>query len=62
VEDEALIPLRSKTMDSRQLPALSDRKASVIQWINVLGLPFAFCLFGVARWRVRRANRGNQRL
>jgi hypothetical protein len=62
VEDEALIPLRSKTMDSRQLPALSDSKASIIQWVNILGLPMAFCLYGVARWRVRRANRGNQRL
>jgi ABC-2 type transport system permease protein len=62
VEDEALIPLRSKTMDARQLPALSERKATFIQWINILGLPVAFCLYGVARWRIRRANRGNQRL
>ena len=62
VEDEALIPLRSKTMDSRQLPAVSERKATVVQWVNILGLPLAFCLFGVARWRVRRSNRMNQRL
>jgi gliding-associated putative ABC transporter substrate-binding component GldG len=62
VEDEALIPLRSKTMDARQLPAVSERKATVIQWVNILGLPIAFCLFGVARWRVRRSNRENQRL
>ena len=62
VEDEALIPLRSKTMDTRQLPALSERKATFIQWANILGLPVAFCLFGVARWRIRRANRANQRL
>jgi gliding-associated putative ABC transporter substrate-binding component GldG len=62
VEDEALIPLRSKTMDSRQLPAVSERKASVVQWANILGLPVAFCLFGVARWRIRRSNRTNQRL
>lgn len=62
VEDEALIPLRSKTMDARQLPAVSERKAAVIQWTNILGLPVAFCLFGVLRWRVRRSNRGNQRL
>jgi uncharacterized membrane protein len=49
-------------MDARQLPAVSERKATVIQWVNILGLPVAFCLFGVARWRVRRANRDNQRL
>ena len=62
VEDEALIPLRSKTMDSRQLPAISDAKASAIQWINVLGLPVLFCLYGVGRWRLRKSNRMNQRL
>jgi gliding-associated putative ABC transporter substrate-binding component GldG len=61
VEDEALIPLRSKTMDSRALPALSERKATAVQWVNILGLPVAFCLYGVARWRVRRANRTNQK-
>ncbi len=62
VEDEALIPLRSKTMDARQIPAVSERKATLIQWANILGLPVAFCLYGVARWRIRRSNRGNQRL
>jgi ABC-type uncharacterized transport system involved in gliding motility auxiliary subunit len=62
VEDEALIPLRSKTMDSRQLPPVSERKATVIQWVNILGLPVAFCLFGVVRWRIRRSNRLNQKL
>lgn len=62
VEDEALIPLRSKTMDSRQIPAVSDGKARAIQWSNILGLPVAFCLYGVARWRLRKSNRTNQRL
>ncbi len=62
VEDEALIPLRSKTMDSRQLPAVSEAKASAVQWVNILGLPVLFCLYGVGRWRLRKSNRMNQRL
>jgi ABC-type uncharacterized transport system involved in gliding motility auxiliary subunit len=62
VEDEALIPLRSKNMDSRQIAAASETKASVVQWANVLGLPLAFCVFGVARWSMRKSNRKNQRL
>jgi ABC-type uncharacterized transport system involved in gliding motility auxiliary subunit len=62
VEDEALIPLRSKTMDSRQIPTMSDGKASAVQWVNVLGLPMVFCLYGVGRWRLRKSNRMNQRL
>ncbi len=62
VEDEALIPLRSKTMDSRQIPAVSEAKASAIRWVNILGLPMLFCLYGVGRWRLRKSNRLNQRL
>jgi len=62
VEDEALIPLRSKTMDSRQIGTVSENRARLVQWANVLGLPVLFCLYGVARWRVRRSNRMNQRL
>jgi ABC-type uncharacterized transport system involved in gliding motility auxiliary subunit len=62
VEDEALIPLRSKTMDSRQIPAVSEAKASAVQWANILGLPVVFCLYGVGRWRLRKSNRMNQRL
>jgi hypothetical protein len=61
VEDEALIPLRSKNMDSRQIAGVSEAKASLVQWANVLGLPVAFCIFGVLRWRVRKSNRANQR-
>jgi gliding-associated putative ABC transporter substrate-binding component GldG len=61
VEDEALIPLRSKTMDSRQITGVSEAKASMIQWGNVLGLPILFCLYGVARWRFRKTSRSNQR-
>jgi ABC-type uncharacterized transport system involved in gliding motility auxiliary subunit len=62
VEDETLIPLRSKTMDSRQIPAVSEAKASAVQWANILGLPLVFCLYGVGRWRLRKSNRMNQRL
>jgi gliding-associated putative ABC transporter substrate-binding component GldG len=62
VEDEALIPLRSKNMDSRQIAPTSEGKSKAVQWANVLGLPLAFCLFGVARWRIRKSNRMNQRL
>ena len=29
---------------------------------RVLGLPVAFCLFGVVRWRIRRAARMGQKI
>jgi gliding-associated putative ABC transporter substrate-binding component GldG len=60
VEDEALIPLRSKSMGIRPLEAISDAKATTLKWANILGLPLLFCAYGVARWRLRRVARRSQ--
>jgi ABC-type uncharacterized transport system involved in gliding motility auxiliary subunit len=60
VEDEALIPLRSKSMGSRPLGAVSEAKASTLKWVNILGLPVLFCAYGVVRWRLRRIARSSQ--
>jgi ABC-type uncharacterized transport system involved in gliding motility auxiliary subunit len=61
VEDEALAPLRGKVMTPRPIK-VSEGKAIAIQWGNIIGLPLAFCLFGVVRWRIRRATRQGQKL
>jgi ABC-type uncharacterized transport system involved in gliding motility auxiliary subunit len=34
-----------------------DSKKSAYRWLNTLGIPFAFALFGVLRWRARNARR-----
>ena len=60
VEDEALIPLRSKSMGSRPLGTVSEAKASTLKWVNILGLPVLFCAYGVVRWRLRRITRSSQ--
>jgi ABC-type uncharacterized transport system involved in gliding motility auxiliary subunit len=60
VEDEALIPLRSKSAGSRPLGTVSEAKASTLKWVNVLGLPVLFCAYGVVRWRLRRIARSSQ--
>jgi ABC-type uncharacterized transport system involved in gliding motility auxiliary subunit len=60
VEDEALIPLRSKSMGNRPLKAVSEAKASTLKWVNILGLPVLFCAYGVVRWRLRRIARSSQ--
>jgi hypothetical protein len=63
LEDEALTPLRTRTLNSRPLSVeAGSGVAKAIQWGNVLGLPIAFCVFGVLRWRVRRAGRHGQKL
>ena len=60
VEDEALIPLRSKSMGNRPLGVVSEAKASTLKWVNILGLPVLFCAYGVVRWRLRRMARSSQ--
>ena len=62
VEDEALAPLRLKTVIPRPVQVKSEASAAALQWGNVLGLPLAFCAFGVLRWRVRQSRRQGTRL
>lgn len=62
LEDEALTPLRTKTLSPRPIQVASESTATLLQWGNVLGLPLAFCLFGLVRWRVRRATRTGLKL
>ncbi len=62
VEDEALAPLRAKNITPRPIKVASEASAAFLQWGNVLGLPLAFCVFGLVRWRIRRATRVAQKL
>jgi ABC-type uncharacterized transport system involved in gliding motility auxiliary subunit len=62
VEDEALTPLRAKNLSPRPIKVSSEATATLLQWGNVLGLPVAFCLFGLARWRLRRSGRLRQKI
>jgi ABC-type uncharacterized transport system involved in gliding motility auxiliary subunit len=57
VEDEAMTPLRSKGQNARPLTIASEGAATALQWGNIVGLPVAFCLFGLVRWRIRRTQR-----
>ena len=62
VEDEALAPLRLKNVIPRPIEAISEGKATALRWGNILGLPLAFCVLGVVRWRIRQSRRTGQRL
>jgi ABC-type uncharacterized transport system involved in gliding motility auxiliary subunit len=61
-EDEALTPVRTKTLTSRPLQIESPGSALALQVVNIAGVPAAFVVFGVARWRLRRARRQGQKL
>ena len=39
-----------------------DQKKAAYRWGNMLGLPFAFALFGTVRWRIRKARRSSLKL
>jgi ABC-type uncharacterized transport system involved in gliding motility auxiliary subunit len=61
-EDEALTPVRTKTLTARPIQIESPGTAFALQVVNVAGVPLAFVVFGVARWRLRRARRQGLKL
>ncbi len=62
MEDEALTPVRSKTVAARPIEVASDGTVAAVKAINIAGVPLLFIGFGIARWRLRRARRQGQRL
>jgi ABC-type uncharacterized transport system involved in gliding motility auxiliary subunit len=62
LEDEALTPVRTKTVAARPIQIESDKKVAALKAINIAGVPLLFCAFGILRWRVRRSNRQGLKL
>jgi gliding-associated putative ABC transporter substrate-binding component GldG len=61
-EDETLTSVRTKSVASRPLKADVDEKASLVKIVNIAGVPLLFIAFGLGRWRLRRAQRQQQKL
>ena len=62
VEDETLTAVRTKSVSSRPLRPDVDAKAGLYKTVNVAGVPLLFIAFGILRWRMRRAQRLEQKL
>jgi gliding-associated putative ABC transporter substrate-binding component GldG len=62
LEDEALTPVRTKTLAARTITVESDSTVTAVKAINIAGVPLAFIGFGLLRSRVRRARRQGQKL
>jgi ABC-2 type transport system permease protein len=63
MEDEALTPVRTKTVSSRPIDDISsDGTVWAVKAANIVGVPLLFIGFGIARWRLRRARRQGQKL
>jgi len=61
-EDEALTPVRTKTLTARPIEATTSGKVIALQLLNVIGVPLAFVGFGIVRWRIRGARRQGLKL
>lgn len=61
-EDESLAALRAKTAGGALISPEFEARGVLLQWVNVVGLPVAFCLLGIIRWRIRRRRRLGLRL
>jgi gliding motility-associatede transport system auxiliary component len=61
-QDKALSSIRAKAMTSRPVTVNSESTPMVLQAVNIVGVPLAFILFGLLRWRVRTARRGRAKL
>ena len=56
-QDTTLLSIRAKTQTRRPLESVDEATATMATWGNVIGLPLAFLLLGLARWRWRKVAR-----
>ena len=61
-QDRAMSSIRAKTMTQRPITYASDSTPTVLEAVNLAGVPLAFILFGVARWRIRSSRRARAKL
>ena len=59
-QDETLIAIRAKGQTRRPFSKIDDDAQTLAKLGNIAGLPLAFILFGLLRWRWRR-NARNRR-
>ncbi len=60
--DDAMAAIRAKGVTSRPLTYSSNATPPLVKYLNVVGIPLLFVLFGVLRWRTRTARRRVARL
>jgi ABC-type uncharacterized transport system involved in gliding motility auxiliary subunit len=53
--EEDLIAVRMKTVDDPPLEKTSEGTRAAAKYGNIIGIPLVFILFGLVRWRLRRA-------
>jgi ABC-2 type transport system permease protein len=51
--EDDLIAVRMKNVNDPPLEKGSEGAKTTAKWVNIIGVPFVFILFGVVRWRIR---------
>jgi len=57
LQDEALLSVRSRGLTAAPLDEISGGSRALMKYGNIIGLPIAFIIFGLMRWRRREAQR-----
>lgn len=61
-QDKAMSSIRAKSITQRPITYASESTPMLLQAVNIVGVPLAFILFGVARWRIRTARRARAKI
>jgi ABC-type uncharacterized transport system involved in gliding motility auxiliary subunit len=61
-QDKALSSIRAKAITQRPITYASESTPTVLEAVNIVGVPLAFILFGVVRWRIRTARRARAKI
>jgi ABC-type uncharacterized transport system involved in gliding motility auxiliary subunit len=61
-QDKALSSIRAKAITQRPITYGSESTPLLLEAINIVGVPLAFILFGVTRWRLRSRRRARAKL
>jgi ABC-type uncharacterized transport system involved in gliding motility auxiliary subunit len=62
VQDPEMINIRNRGLSDRPIADLTPAAKNVMRYANVIGVPLIFVLFGIGRWRWRKARLRNFRL
>lgn len=61
-QDSEMIKIRNRGLSEKPIPEMTPGFKQFVRYGNMLGVPFLFILFGMARWQWRKARLRNFRL
>jgi gliding-associated putative ABC transporter substrate-binding component GldG len=62
VQDPEMINIRNRGLSDRPIADLTPAARTALRYVNVIGVPLVFILFGIGRWQWRKAKLRNFKL